>query len=112
MSLRSSLPLFGLLMTIGAQAVERPCELPGEPAHWVADACMFRLGTDDGGNEAVQACIARRLSTDKSPACTVKRRAKADLCASMKRSGAFAASQAKCRRDPAVLGPTVRNGGL
>jgi len=85
------------------------CELPGEPVQWIADYCMLKLSTDD--EVTAGDCIARESRHAAGPACGVKRKYKRSMCELLVRRDKRV-TVPTCVKDPAIVGHTVRSGGV
>lgn len=100
---------FLFLLCPPAQGAEPGCDIPGITMHWIADYCMYRVGTDDFGNPEVGKCF--KTENDKHPDTCANRKAyKRKICEIMK--SYYDNSTGKCMADKSFAGPTVRNGGL
>ncbi len=86
------------------------CSIPGEPLHWIADACMARLGTDD--EIAASDCIAKEARVPFTSGCETKVHYKRELCTWSVERGTHAGPVDACLADPGFAGATVRNGGV
>jgi hypothetical protein len=86
------------------------CLVPGEPIHWIADWCMLTLQTDD--EIAASDCIAQQRARRFASACAAKTHFKREMCRVMRAGDASAVAIDQCVADPAVVGRTVRNGGV
>jgi hypothetical protein len=105
--------LAALLALAGASALAQPaapCEVPGDAIHWVADWCMATLETDD--EIPASACIAQHPLSAFASECAAKRHFKRELCRLLRGPQASAAALQACVSDPAVMGRTVRDGGV
>ncbi|TZF80575.1 hypothetical protein [Cognatilysobacter lacus] len=91
-----------------AQAAGPPaCAVPGKMEHWRADYCLAKVGTDD--ILAAQSCLETEEKVLFRSACTANLYYKRKIC--VLNAAAAGTSVEKCVADPAVVGPTVRNGG-
>lgn len=98
-----------LLLCPAAQAAELRCAIQGDTMHWIADYCMYRIGTDDFANAEVGKCF--RAETREHPdSCANRSRYKRRICEMMK--AYFGGSVEKCMADETFSGPAVRNGGV
>jgi hypothetical protein len=105
--------LAALLALAGAHALAQPaapCPVPGAPIHWVADWCMAMLETDD--EIPASDCIAQHPVSSFASACAAKLHFKRELCRVLRGPQAPAAALDACVADPAVMGRTVRRGGV
>jgi hypothetical protein len=105
--------LAALIALAGAPVLARPappCAIPDDPIHWVADWCMATLETDD--EIAASACIAQHPVARFDSACAAKTHFKRELCRVLRGPRAPADAVKACMRDPAVMGATVRHGGV
>lgn len=86
------------------------CPIPGDAVHWVADYCMATLQTDD--EIPASDCIAAHPVNAFASDCAAKRHYKRELCRLLQAADATSAAIEHCVGDPAVLGRTVREGGV
>ncbi|MCY4743995.1 hypothetical protein NYO99_03315 [Pelomonas sp. UHG3] len=108
---RLAMHLLSLALSTSTAIAQTRCEVQGEVAHWMYDACMFDSGTDDGLAPEVEACIARaERALHRFKPCTKKRILKERVC--RKAVGQVSKDVRYCMQDPGMKGPTVRNGGL
>lgn len=106
--LPAALTLLTILAAGTAQASS--CELPGAPVQWLADLCLFEIGSDDliAASPCIEAKRQQRFADD----CAAKRHFKAELCRALVARGDSAyASAEQCLRDPDFAGPIVANDG-
>ena len=89
------------------------CEIAGEAIQWAYDECMGQFETDDELHPGVAACADRNLTLIRSnSSCKAKRIFKGRMCARLQQTASRRASFEACMADPAVVGSTVRNGGI
>jgi hypothetical protein len=86
------------------------CVAPGEPIQWIADYCMMKMQTDD--EIAVSGCIEQEGKAKFPSACASNTHFKTRLCEAWIRHGTRAGTVRACVADPAVMGRTVKNGGV
>lgn len=98
------------LLLAGGAARAAPCPVPGDPVHWVADWCMAQLQTDD--EIPASDCIAAHPVSAFPSACAAKRHFKRELCVVLRGRDAARRDIERCVADPAVMGRTVRQGGV
>jgi hypothetical protein len=101
--------LLALASPLALAQAAPPCAIPGEPIQWVADWCMATLQTDD--EIPASACIAQHPVSQFDSACAAKTHFKRELCRVL-RGPQAAAPVEECVLDPAVMGATVRRGGV
>jgi len=71
---------------------------------------MLTLETDD--EIPASDCIAKHPVSAFDSACDAKTHFKREMCAILRGPNASAAAVERCVEDPAVIGRTVRNGGV
>lgn len=92
-----------------AEAAEIRCEIQGDTMHWIADYCMYKVGTDDFASPEVVHCFS--TENPKNPDCCANRKKfKMKICELMR--SYFDGSTEKCMADKTFSGPTVRDGGI
>jgi hypothetical protein len=102
-----------LLALAGAPVLAQPaatCAVPGDAIHWVVDWCMATLETDD--EIPASACIAQHPVSAFASDCAAKEHFKRELCRVLRGADASPSALQACVDDPAVMGRTVRNGGV
>jgi hypothetical protein len=107
------LPVAVALALAGVPAFAQPaaeCPIPGDALHWVVDYCMATLQTDD--EIPASDCIAAHPLGAFASACAAKLHFKRELCRLLQSPEAPPATIERCVADPAVIGSTVRNGGV
>jgi len=104
--LRLSATLFLALAAV-SPARAGGCPVPGPRIQWLADYCMYKVESDD--IVAAYPCMneegKRRFGND----CEAKKHYKRQICRIAKEPEQ---SEDECVRDPAFMGPTVRNNGV
>lgn len=102
--------LAAAVLLSSAPAAADDCELRGERVQWIADDCLRQLQTDD--EIAASACIEAGLRQPFASDCAAQRHYKQRLCRATLAADASTADIERCLRDPAVMGPVVRDGGV
>lgn len=93
-----------------AQNPPRPCPVRGEAIHWAVDYCMLKLETDD--EIAVSDCIEEQRRAVPGTGCAAKSQLKRRMCELYVSSDPKRGTAARCVKDPAFMGRTVRLGGV
>ncbi len=102
--------LIPLLITPAYATDPPPCPIVGDPIHWVADACMAKLETDD--EIAASDCINDELQRPFPDDCAAKRHYKRALCELALARETRTGSLESCMADKNFMGSTVENGGV
>jgi hypothetical protein len=100
-----------ILLALNSSALAKDgdsCLVPGEMAHWRADYCMSKVGTDD--IIAAQPCLEKEWKRRVRSACSAKLHYKREMC-KLSVSNGVADSVQACMQDPRFQGLVVRNGG-
>src|SRR6266849_7773713 len=93
--------LLTILLCPPTQGAEPQCDIPGSTMHWIADYCMYRVGTDDFGSPEVSKCFT--TENPKNPdTCANRKKYKKKICELMK--SYFDNSTEKCMADKTFSG--------
>jgi hypothetical protein len=96
-----------ILVVLPAISMANTCDVPGTQAQWMTDICMLENNSNDPKNTTVQQCVKRRRAPST---CELNVRYKREYCEVLKKNSMIKQSIDACVGDPAILGPSVKNG--
>ena len=101
--------LLCFLVSLAAIA-DDTCPVNGPKIQWLADYCMYKLGTDD--IITADPCMNEDAKRHYESDCAAKIHYKKAMCEIAISGGWVKKTPEQCFADPNFMGSTVRNGGV